>query len=74
MAQVYDARNMAWDYWCALMAELFAANQLGTVPEDDWPKWADAVSGIGRFSGVPNSHGFNSWQEWAFAFNNALRK
>jgi hypothetical protein len=74
IAQVYDPRNMEWDAWCALMAELFAANQLGTVPEDKWRDWADALSGIGRFPGVPDSRGFATWQDWAFAFNNALRR
>ena len=38
--EVYDPRNLTWDYWCALMAELFAANQLGTVPEAQWQDWA----------------------------------
>jgi len=74
IAQVYDPRNMQWDYWCALMSELFAANQLGTAPEDKWQSWADALSGIGRFPGVPDSRGFATWQDWAFALNNALRK
>lgn len=74
MAQVYDPRGMTWAYWCALMSELFAANQLGTVPEENWKQWADGMSGIGRFQGIPDSRGFTSWQDWAFAINNALRK
>ena len=56
------------------MSELFAANQLGTVPEERWPQWADAVAGIGRFPGVPDSRGFSDWQSWAFALNNAMRR
>ena len=74
MAQVYDPRNLSWDMWCALMAELFAANQLGVVSEDRWREWADALSGIGRFAGVPGANGFELWQDWAFALANALRK
>lgn len=74
MAQVYDPTGLTWSDWCSLMAELFAANQLGTVPEDEWPQWADAVAGIGRFSGAPDSRGFGSWQEWALALRNTLRK
>lgn len=74
IAQVYDPRGHTWDSWCALMAELFAANQLGTAPEDQWRNWADAMSGIGRFPGVPSSIGFATWQEWASALNNALRR
>lgn len=74
MAQVYDPRGLTWEYWCAVMSELFAANQLGTVPEDNWQQWADGLAGIGRFPGVPDSRGFGSWQDWAFALNNALRK
>jgi len=56
------------------MAELFAANQLGTAPETQWTDWADGVAGIGRFAGAPDSRGFATWQDWAFAFNNALRR
>ena len=74
MAQVYDPRGLTWDCWCARMFELFAANQLGTVPESNWRQWADGVAGIGRFAGVPDSRGFSSWQDWAFALNNTLRK
>lgn len=74
MAQVYDPRNLSWDAWCALMAELFAANQLGVAPEDQWREWANALSGIGRFAGVPGANGFDVWQDWAFALANALRK
>jgi hypothetical protein len=63
----YDPRGMSWDQWCALMAELFASQSLGTAPEDKWKEWADAVAGISIFmdSGVPSSKGFNAWQDWA---------
>ena len=44
---VYDPRGMTWDQWCALNAELFAPQQLGTLPEDRWREWGDAVAGIG---------------------------
>ena len=74
MAQVYDPRNLSWDAWCALMAELFAANQLGVAPEDQWQDWANALSGIGRFAGTPGANGFDVWQDWAFALANALRR
>jgi len=72
--QVYDPRGMTWDYWCARMAELFAANQLGTIEEDRWRDWADGLSGIGRFVGAPDSRLFETWQDWAFALNNSLRR
>jgi len=70
----YDPRNMTWDNWCARMAELFAANQLGTIAEDQWRLWADGMSGIGYFSQnmVPDSRVFETWQDWAFAVNNAM--
>lgn len=71
---VYDPRNMEWDYWCALMAELFAANQLGTLPEEKWEEWAAGLSGIGYFtrSGVPDYRNFATWQDWAMALTNAM--
>jgi hypothetical protein len=58
---------MVWDDWCARMAELFAAQQLGTVPEENWQDWASGMQGIGYFvnSGVPDPRGFRSWQDWA---------
>lgn len=63
----YDARNMTWDYWCALMAGLFASNQLGTITEDRWREWADGMNGIGYFvqNGVPDHRNFETWQDWA---------
>jgi len=63
----YDPRYMTWDQWCPLMAELFAQQSLGTMPEAKWKDWANGVAGIGTFmaSGVPDSRGFNTWQDWA---------
>lgn len=74
MAVTYDPRNMEWDYWCALMAEQFASNQLGTIPEDRWQEWANALAGIGYFTraGIPDSRGFETWQDWALALTNAM--
>lgn len=72
--QIFDPRGMTWDYWCALMSGLFAANQLGTVKEECWRDWADGVAGIGRFVGAPDSRLFETWQDWAFALNNSLRR
>jgi len=63
----YDPRGMTWDKWCALMAEQFAGNQLGTVPEERWKEWVSGMQGIGYFvqSGVPDARLFNDWQAWA---------
>jgi hypothetical protein len=56
------------------MSELFAAQQLGTVEEKNWKLWVDGLSGIGYFgnSGVPDSRGFETWQDWAQAVVNAV--
>ena len=72
--QIFDPRGMEWDFWCASMASLFAANQLGTVEEERWHEWADGLAGIGRFAGAPDSRLFETWQDWAFALNNSLRR
>jgi hypothetical protein len=63
----YDPRGHTWDSWCALMAELFGAQQLGTLPEENWREWASGISSIGYFndSGVPDHRGFPTWQLWA---------
>jgi len=63
----YDPRDMTWDQYNKLMEELFAANQLGNVPEDRWRDWVDGMNGIGYFvqSGVPDHRGFATWQDWA---------
>lgn len=64
---VYDPRGHSWDSWCNLMNELFAQQQLGTVPEDRWREWGDGMAGIGYFmsSGVPDTRLFERWEDWA---------
>jgi hypothetical protein len=49
------------------MAELFSANDIGTVPEDRWREWVDGINGIGFFtqSGIPDQKLYATWQEWA---------
>jgi len=63
----FDPRNMEWPLYCSLMAELFSSNDIGTVPEENWREWATALSQLGNFgqSGVPDSRGFEKWQDWA---------
>ena len=63
----YDPRGMDWDTYNRLMVELFAANELGTVPEDRWRDWVDGMNGIGYFgqSAVPDQRMFETWQDWA---------
>jgi len=65
----YDPRGMEWDQYCALMAELFAPNQLGTVPEKDWKEWVNGINGIGYFvqSGIPDARAYDDWRDWASA-------
>ena len=64
---VYDPRTMEWDYYCSLMAELFAGNQIGTVPEENWRDWVDGINGIGYFgqSAIPDQRMCATWQDWA---------
>lgn len=64
---VYDPRGLDWDTYCAMMTELFASNQISTVPEDQWREWVDGLYGIGYFgsSGIPDSRLYDSWQAWA---------
>lgn len=63
----YDPRGMTWDYYCRLMEELFAPQQLGHVTEDKWREWVDGMNGIGYFvnSAIPDQRQFATWQEWA---------
>lgn len=65
----YDPREMTWDQYCRLMFELFASNQLGTVPEERWREWVDGLNGIGYFvqSGLPDHRPYETWQDWAKA-------
>lgn len=67
MSTTFDPRGMTWDYWCASMAQQFASNQLGTVPEKNWQDWASGMQGIGYFvqSGVPDPRNYARWQDWA---------
>ena len=63
----YDPRNMSWDLYCSLMAELFSSNDIGTVTEDKWRDWVDGINGIGLFgqSAIPDQRMFDTWQDWA---------
>lgn len=63
----YDPRYMTWDQYCSLMAELFAPNQLGTVPEERWKDWVSGMNGIGYFveSGIPDPRIYDDWRQWA---------
>ena len=70
MTTPFDPRLMTWDQWCKLTEEQFAPQQLGHVPEAQWKEWVDGMTGIGYFTsfGVPDSRGFESWQDWAQQF------
>lgn len=63
----YDPRGMTWPQYNGLMAELFAAQQLGVVPEDQWKDWAQRMINQGFFpkDGIPLPGTFGTWQEWA---------
>ena len=52
----YDPRGMVWSQYCKLMEELFAPQQIGSVPEDQWRQWVDGLNGIGFFvqSAIPD--------------------
>jgi len=65
----YDPRGMSWNQYSKLMEELFAAQQLGNVPEEQWRKWVDGIVGIGYFSqsAVPDHRTFEDWRDWAKA-------
>ena len=65
----YDPRGMEWDEYCKLMQELFSANQIGNVKEENWRNWVDGMNGIGFFvqSGIPDHRGYENWQDWAKA-------
>lgn len=65
----YDGRGMTWNQYNKLMEELFASNQLGHVPEENWRQWVDGINGIGYFvqSGMPDHRGYDDWRDWAKA-------
>ena len=65
----YDPTGMDWEEYVRLMAELFASNDIGTVPEENWVDWVDGINGIGYFvqSGVPDARAFDDWRDWARA-------
>lgn len=60
---------MEWPLYCSLMAELFSANDIGTVPEENWRDWVNGINGLGNFgqSGTPDARAFDTWQDWAVA-------
>ena len=63
----YDPRGMTWNQWNSLMSELFGGQHLRLVPEDNWRDLAASMKGVGHFSnsGMPDSSGFENWEDWA---------
>lgn len=63
----YDSRGMSWPQYNKLMVELFAPQQLKSYEEKDWREFANSMNGIAYFvqSGIPDSRGFDTWQDWA---------
>jgi hypothetical protein len=49
------------------MAELFSANDIGVVAEENWRSWVDGLNGIGIFeqSAIPDQRMCETWQDWA---------
>jgi hypothetical protein len=60
---------MTWMQYCKLMEELFAPQQIGNVPEENWRQWVDGINGIGYFtqSAIPDHRTYVDWQDWAMA-------
>ena len=71
-----DPRFLEPREWVARTTPLLVT--FGTIPvlldPERWREWADGIAGIGRFTGAPDSRGFATWQDWAFALNNSLRR
>ena len=63
----YPSTNVSWEDWCGSMAELFASNQLGFLPEEKWRDYADGMQGIGYFvqNGIPEHRNYSDWRSWA---------
>jgi hypothetical protein len=74
-ALVYDPRYHSFDSWASLLAEQYAAQQLGSPPpEMYWQDWAAGLNAIGLFNNeaVPDPYRFDNWQDWAAATLNSV--
>jgi hypothetical protein len=72
---IYDPRGLTFLTWAALICEEYAAqNLLAPNEKTDWKDWADGLKGIDIFAneGVPDSRGFDTWENWAYALIGAV--
>lgn len=74
-ALVYDPRNHTFNSWACLICEQYAAQSIQIPSETtDWKLWADGLKAIDVFTneGIPSTHGFDNWQDWAMAVVGAV--
>lgn len=71
-----DPRGMTVTDWCDTVTHTL--RQYGPIPvlltAESWPRWAVEVLQIPQVFkySPPDPRGFDSWQEWAFRFNQAV--
>lgn len=64
-----DPRGHTWMSWSLLMVEQYAAQDVGSTVEPEWPTWANNFN---RYVGGPDPRFFPSWQDWAFQLGQTL--
>tara|TARA_R110000868_G_scaffold114309_1_gene306290 strand:+ start:5526 stop:5777 length:252 start_codon:yes stop_codon:yes gene_type:complete len=74
---IFDPRGHTWNSWASLMCELYAANSLAIpTDESEWRGWANGLKAIDVFTnnGVPDSNGYENWEDWAQALVGAINE
>lgn len=73
---IIDPRYMDLPYWSALVSASLLPHGFvaRSAIEDNWREWADQVRSLPALAPlrVPDPRWFETWQNWAFKFNEAL--
>lgn len=65
---------MEWANWNGNLLHYYGEEPLPYVDEDNWTILADYLVGLSTFAnyGIPNSEGYEDWQDWAKDFIEAV--
>ena len=70
----FITRENTWENWNANLAHYFSEQHIPVVPESDWRTTANALTTNGFWAryNVPSDTAFQTWQDWADQFSQAV--
>lgn len=70
----FITRENSWDAWNANLAHYFSEQHIPVMSETNWREVANALTTNGFWAryNVPSDSHFDSWQDWADQFSQAV--